>query len=138
MTPRALGRATLARRMLLARERVPTLRAIERLTAVQAQLPRTAFVALWTHLKAFRSERLARLLVVDGRVAGTWSVERTKSAAVLLLGPFAALPKTASTALHEEASALLRFVEPDATSFDVRIAKAGGRKTGSAGRIRAS
>jgi hypothetical protein len=55
-----------------------------------------------------------------------------------VLAPFAALPKTASTELHEEASALLRFVEPDATSFDVRVAKAAGRKTGAARRIRAS
>lgn len=376
MTPRALGRATLARQMLLARERVPALRAIERLTALQAQMPRTAFVALWTRLKAFRSEQLARLLanhsvvrattmrgtlhvlsardyadmraalqpsltrgmqailrdrakgldvgavtaaargffgaaprtftevrdflierfpdgderamgyavrlhlplvqvptgdlwsfpatadfalaeswlgaplptgggpqaivlrylaalgpattadvqswtgikdargvveglrsklrvikagrggelfnlpdaprppedtpapvrllpefdnvllghanrkrfvadehrariylpglrvaatfLVDGRVAGTWTVQRAKSAAVVLLEPFAAIPETASTALHEEAAALLRFVEPEATSFDVRIAKAGGRKTRGAGRIRAS
>ncbi len=82
--------------------------------------------------------RVAATFLVDGRVAGTWTVERTKGAAVLRLEPFAALPKTASTALHEESSALLRFIERDATSFDVRTAKAGGRKTGGAGRIGAS
>lgn len=82
--------------------------------------------------------RVAATFLVDGRVAGTWTVQRTKSAAVLVLEPFGAIQKSASTELHEEASALLRFVEPDATSFDVRIAKAGGRKTGGAGRIRAS
>jgi hypothetical protein len=82
--------------------------------------------------------RVAATFLVDGRIAGTWTVERTKGAASLVLAPFAALPKTASTDLHEEASALLRFVEPEASSFDVRIAKAAGRKTGAARRVRAS
>jgi len=61
MTARALGRATLSRQMLLARERVPALRAIERLVALQAQMPRTPFVALWSRLEGFRREELTRL-----------------------------------------------------------------------------
>jgi hypothetical protein len=80
--------------------------------------------------------RVAATFLVDGRVAGTWTLERVKGAASLVLEPFAALPKAASTELEEEASALLRFVEPEATSFDVRVVKAGGRKTAAPRRIR--
>jgi hypothetical protein len=59
---RALNRATLARQMLLARERVPVPRAIERLVALQAQWPRPPFVGLWTRVEGFRREDLGRLL----------------------------------------------------------------------------
>jgi hypothetical protein len=82
--------------------------------------------------------RVAATFLVDGRVAGTWTVERAKGLASLRLEPFAAVPRAASTELQEEASALLRFVEPDAASFDVDLAKAGGRKTIAPRRIRAS
>jgi hypothetical protein len=56
----------------------------------------------------------------------------------MAIEPFAAIAKAPSAELEEEASALLRFVEPEASSFDVRIVKAGGRKTAAARRIRAS
>jgi hypothetical protein len=82
--------------------------------------------------------RVAATFLVDGRVAGTWTTESAKGKASLELQPFAAIPSAASAALEEEASALLRFVEPRASSFDVRIAKAGGRKAAPARRIRAS
>ena len=82
--------------------------------------------------------RVAATFLTDGRVAGTWTVERTKGAAALVIEPFASIAKASSTELQEEASALLRFVEPEASSFDVRIVNAGGRKTGAARRIRAS
>jgi hypothetical protein len=82
--------------------------------------------------------RVAATFLVDGRVAGTWTLERAKGTASLVLEPFGALPKAASAELHEEAAALLRFVEPEASSFDVKVAKAGGRKPTAARRIRAS
>jgi hypothetical protein len=81
--------------------------------------------------------RVAATFLVDGRIAGTFTAERTKGAASLTLEPFAPLPAAASAALEEEAAALLRFLEPEAATFDVRLAKA-GRKTGGARRIRAS
>src|SRR5262245_57946281 len=62
LSRRALGRATLARQMLLARERVPTLKAIERLVALQAQWPRPPFVGLWTRLQGFQRSDLVALL----------------------------------------------------------------------------
>ncbi len=58
MSLRALGRATLARQMLLERARVAPITAIERLAGVQAQLGRPAFIALWSRLAGFRREPL--------------------------------------------------------------------------------
>ncbi|UJR82004.1 winged helix DNA-binding domain-containing protein [Sandaracinus amylolyticus] len=62
LSRRAVGRATLARQMLLEREKTSTLDAIERLIGVQAQLPRPPFVGLWSRVEGFRREDLADLL----------------------------------------------------------------------------
>ena len=67
LTLRALGRATLARQMLLERADVTPVAAIERLAAVQAQLGRPAFVALWTRLAGFRADPL-RAAIAKRRV----------------------------------------------------------------------
>jgi Winged helix DNA-binding domain len=60
--------------------------------------------------------------LVDGSVAGTWRVERTKAKAALLLSPFERLPRAARTEVHEEAERLVRLHEGDATSYAVRWA----------------
>ena len=52
--------------------------------------------------------------LVDGFVAGTWAIERTRQCVTLTLAPFTPLAKPARTAVEAEASAMLRFVEPDA------------------------
>ncbi len=57
---RELNRATLARQMLLARETLPVPAAIERLIGLQAQLASAPYVGLWTRLRDFRCEDLAR------------------------------------------------------------------------------
>lgn len=62
LTLRQLNRATLARQMLLARERTPALRAIERLVAMQAQWPRPPFLGLWSRLEGFARADLRGLL----------------------------------------------------------------------------
>ena len=66
--------------------------------------------------------RVRATFLWDGFVAGTWAAEREKAMATLVLTPFEALPKTAVKALAVEGEALLRFLEEDATSFDVRLA----------------
>ena len=63
LTRREINRATLARQMLLAREKTTTLDAIERLLAMQAQWPRPPFIGLWTRVDGFRREDLVRLLI---------------------------------------------------------------------------
>lgn len=63
---------------------------------------------------------IAATFLVDGRVAGTWTMERAKARATLTLAPFGKLTKAVLHELAAEGEALLRFVEPDATTFDVR------------------
>lgn len=62
LSARALGRATLARHMLLGRARVSAVQALERLFALQAQLARPPFLGLWSRLAGFRREELAEAL----------------------------------------------------------------------------
>lgn len=60
--PRALNRALLDRQMLLRRRRMPALDAVERLVALQAQVPRDPYVALWTRVDGFRAEALSEAM----------------------------------------------------------------------------
>ena len=59
--------------------------------------------------------------LVDGSVAGTWKVERTRGKATLRLEPFEALPRAALGDVRDEGERLVRFHEPDAVSFAVRV-----------------
>jgi hypothetical protein len=61
--------------------------------------------------------------LVDGRVAGTWRIERAKAAATLTLTPFETIAPTARKELAEEGAALLKFTEPDAARVEVKIAR---------------
>lgn len=63
---------------------------------------------------------VAATFLVDGRVAGTWSLKRDGARATLTLEPFAKLSKAVTASLHAEAEALLRWHEPDAASFTIR------------------
>lgn len=65
--------------------------------------------------------RVLATFLVDGFVAGLWSIERRKKAATLLLKPFHALPQNALDDLIAEGHKLLRFSEEGMQSFDVRI-----------------
>lgn len=56
LSGRALNRATLARQMLLGREAIPAVTAVERLVGLQAQAPFPPYFALWTRVAGFRPE----------------------------------------------------------------------------------
>jgi hypothetical protein len=58
--------------------------------------------------------------LVDGFVAGLWSVDVADDRAVLVLTPFATVPRTARSALEEDGEALIRYVEPDVSDHAVR------------------
>jgi hypothetical protein len=59
---RALNRATLARQMLLDREKVSVTAAVERLVGMQAQLPAPPYIGLWTRLAKFERAQLLHLI----------------------------------------------------------------------------
>ena len=67
LTDRELGRATLARQLLLERAALPAADAIERLVGLQAQAPLAPYVALWSRLADFRAAELSGL--IESRVA---------------------------------------------------------------------
>src|SRR6059036_3962671 len=64
LTLRELNRALLARQMLLRREKVGVVEAIERLGGLQAQWAPSPYVALWSRLAPFDRDRLTR--PIDG------------------------------------------------------------------------
>ena len=72
ISARGLNRATLARQMLLARERVKPVPAIERLAGMQAQWPRPPFVGLWTRLEGFTRDDLLKAIERRDVVRGTF------------------------------------------------------------------
>jgi hypothetical protein len=61
LTALALNRALLSRQMLLSRESISPVRAIERLIGLQAQQPRPPFVGLWSRIEGFSRESLRSL-----------------------------------------------------------------------------
>ena len=63
LTLRELNRAILARQMLLERENVSPLEAVQRLVALQAQVTSPPYVGLWTRLNDFEREDLTRLML---------------------------------------------------------------------------
>jgi winged helix DNA-binding protein len=63
--------------------------------------------------------------LVDGTVAGTWRVEHAAGKATLIVQPFAPLPRGARRDVEAESAGLVRFHEPDATSFATRLTRPG-------------
>jgi hypothetical protein len=63
--------------------------------------------------------RVNPTFLIDGFVAGTWRHERKRAAATLQLEPFGRLTKAVRGELEAEGEALLRFLEPDASTLAV-------------------
>lgn len=83
MNARALGRATLARQLLLERHALDVTDAVGRLCALQAQEAKPPFVALWSRLERFEADALidaigAKTLVRATLMRGTVHVARTE------------------------------------------------------------
>lgn len=67
LTLRELNRATLARQMLLRREAIGVVEAVERLAGMQAQYSPSPYIGLWSRLMGFRLEDLTDA-ILDRRV----------------------------------------------------------------------
>jgi hypothetical protein len=63
------------------------------------------------------------MILVDGLVAGTWKIERSRRCAVLHVSPFAPLPESDRTALSEDGDRLMAFAAPDNEQHEVRFAR---------------
>ena len=57
--------------------------------------------------------------LIDGFVAGLWSIQAGKTGAVIRLEPFGTVARAVRSALDEEAERLARFVEPEADRHEV-------------------
>ena len=62
LTARRLNRATLARQLLLHRERLDVVEAVERIGGLQAQEPASPYIALWARLHSLEAARLSSAL----------------------------------------------------------------------------
>ena len=62
LSNRALNRATLARQLLLDRQTMAPLDAVEHLVGLQAQNPLDPYLALWSRLDGFEPHKLGRLI----------------------------------------------------------------------------
>lgn len=71
LSGRALNRALLARQMLLRREAVKLVPAIERVGGIQAQLARPPFIGLWSRLERFSRADLIRAAAKNEVVRAT-------------------------------------------------------------------
>lgn len=65
--------------------------------------------------------RVAATLLIDGFVQGAWKLEKSKTAAQLLIEPFQKLNRKDRASVVEEGERLVRFLEPTAKSFEVQI-----------------
>jgi DNA glycosylase AlkZ-like len=63
--------------------------------------------------------RVKSTYIVDGLVAGLWTAEKKRGVATLTLTPFGRTLKKTLTELEREGTALLRFLEPDAKTYQV-------------------
>jgi hypothetical protein len=70
LTRRALNRALLSRQLLLERAGLSVAAAIEHLVGLQAQIPNSPYIGLWTRLDRFELEVLARSITARRVVRG--------------------------------------------------------------------
>jgi hypothetical protein len=66
--------------------------------------------------------RVASTILVDGRIAASWKVERVKKRAVLSILPFQKMSKQTAADVSAEGMRLCQFMDPDAMGYDINWA----------------
>lgn len=72
-------------------------------------------------LMAEAGVRSVRTFLLDGRGAGTWTIERSGDRASMTIVPWVRVPRTHRTDLTDEARALMSWWFPEAADIDVRF-----------------
>ena len=103
LTARELGRATLARQLLLERRAVDLVDAVGRLAGMQAQEPGPPYLGLWSRLEGFEPDQLST--AID---------ERSVVRATLMRGTLHLLPADDYVRLH---SAVASALEGDMANY---------------------
>jgi Winged helix DNA-binding domain len=86
-----------------------------------AHADRTRVVADEYRRIVIRGGLVDPVVLVDGRVAGRWRIDRGQRATELVLDRFEPVPRRELRLLREEAAALLAFATPDAVKRSVRV-----------------
>lgn len=104
LTHRQLNRATLARQLLLARERLPVVDAVRRVLALQAQEPASPYLALWNRLHGFDPAELDQAFRSYALVKATLMRITLHAVAADDRAPFHAAmrPSLRAAGLHDE------------------------------------
>jgi hypothetical protein len=63
--------------------------------------------------------RIASTVLVDGFVAATWKIERTKKQTAITIQPLEKIAKRTMKEITDEAQRVVKFMEPDALRYDV-------------------
>ena len=72
--------------------------------------------------------RVLPTFLVDGFVAGTWTIERKGTAATVVIEPFGALSRQVRAELADEAERFVRFAEDGARTFELRFGRNAPKK----------
>ncbi|MDQ3587388.1 MAG: winged helix DNA-binding domain-containing protein [Actinomycetota bacterium] len=113
LSPRALGRATLARQLLLERHGLGVSEAVGRLAGMQAQEPGPPFIGLWSRLEDFDGSEL--IAAIEQRHL----VRATLMRGTLYLLPAADLVRLRSAIAAAVGEGMLKVLGPRAQGLDV-------------------
>ena len=141
LTRRALGRATLARQLLLRRSEIDVIGAVEHVVGLQAQVPLDPYTGLWSRLERFRPEtlsdhlterRVVRIVVMRG------TIHLVTADDALVLRPLMQPVLDAELARHRDYAPLLRGVdlEPILETASRLLAERAPDRAGAARRAR--
>ncbi|MGA5195297.1 winged helix DNA-binding domain-containing protein [Streptomyces exfoliatus] len=85
---------------------------------------RTRVVPAEHRSRTWSGNQAHRVFLLDGFLAGTWSLDEAKDRTTLTVEPFAHVTRTQRAALTEEAERTLRLMTPPGTPYDIRHGEA--------------